>query len=340
MNKDEIHRIIDELLVETKGKLDGGRKNIVADCPWCGKKQKYGIRIAPDQGRRKQFMSHCFSCGRTTMTLNDLLDLYQRPDLKVADKVETTLEDWEAGNQIEEEELDDTLVEVELPEGYKQCKKNQYLKSREYTERDYTYFPVGTTRGLNFKYDDYVIFPIVDCGKNVGFVSRHIWPKDKIEEYNRKQSLRGGFQIQRYKNSYGEGYNDFQRLLYNIDNVIQDETDTVILCEGIFDVIALTRKLMLYDNHRIAAVATFGKKISDVQAYRLQAKGVRTIVIGYDNDAEDGILSAADFLSSFFDVFIAPVQGDGKDWDDADFWDIYDAFASNLMTPFEFRHQL
>lgn len=39
-----------------------------------------------------------------------------------------------------------------------------------------------------------------------------------------------------------------------------DETDTVILAEGIFDVIALTRRLELYDNSHVAAVATFGRK--------------------------------------------------------------------------------
>lgn len=50
------------------------------------------------------------------------------------------------------------------------------------------------------------------------------------------------------------------KLLYNYDTIIEGETDTVILVEGVFDVIALTRKLELYDNQRVAVVATFGKK--------------------------------------------------------------------------------
>lgn len=74
----------------------------------------------------------------------------------------------------------------------------------------------------------------------------------------------------RYRNSTE---NDFVKLLYNYDSIIEDETDTVILVEGVFDVIALTRKLNLYNNPSVAVVATFGKKISDTQIYKLQAKG-------------------------------------------------------------------
>lgn len=90
----------------------------------------------------------------------------------------------------------------------------------------------------------------------------------------------------RYRNSTE---NDFVKLLYNYDAVIEDETDTVIIVEGVFDAIALTRKLNLYDNSQIVVVATFGKKISDVQIYKLQSKGVKTVVVGYDGDAVESI---------------------------------------------------
>ena len=46
----------------------------------------------------------------------------------------------------------------------------------------------------------------------------------------------------RYRNSTE---NDFVKLLYNYDAVKEDETDTVIIVEGVFDAIALTRKLNL-----------------------------------------------------------------------------------------------
>lgn len=341
MTNDEARQLIDELIVETHGKLDGGRKNIICDCPWCGKHQKYGIYVKPTVGRKVQFASHCFSCGRSTHTIEELLNLWDRPDLIPNKQVQTTLENWESGSEIEEEEIDDSLVEIEMPGGYKRTTKNMYLKKRGFTKKDFDYFPVGTTRGLNFKFDDYVIFEIIESGVKVGYVSRHTWSKKEIEEYNQRQALVGGFQIRRYNNSYGEEFNDFSKLLYNYDNVIKDETDTVIICEGCFDVIALTRHLNLYNNHRIAAVATFGKQISEAQAFKLQDKGVRTIVIGYDADAEGGIIKAANDLEQFFDVYIAKLDGDGKDWDEIkDWWQVYDAFSCNLLTPFEYKHLL
>ena len=122
-----------------------------------------------------------------------------------------------------------------------------------------------------------------------------------------------------------------------VDAGVEDETDTVILVEGIFDVIALTRKLVLYDNHRVVPVATFGKKISDTQIYKLQSKGVRSVIIAYDADATDAINKTAIQLNEFFDVTIAKLIGNGKDFDEMDFWEVYDVFAYNLQTPVEFK---
>ena len=123
----------------------------------------------------------------------------------------------------------------------------------------------------------------------------------------------------------------------NIKSVIEDETDTVVIVEGVFDVIALTRKLDLYDNHRIAAVATFGKKISDTQIYKLQSKGVRTVVIGYDGDAVESINKTASSLNDYFDVYVAHIINPDDDFDSMDFWQIYDVFTEGLMTLREYK---
>lgn len=129
-------------------------------------------------------------------------------------------------------------------------------------------------------------------------------------------------------------------MLYNYDAVIEDVTDTVILVEGVFDCISLVRKLDLYDNHRIAVVATFGKKISEAQIYKLQSKGVRTVVIGYDGDALAAINTAAAMLNEYFDCYIAFIEDPEADFDSMDFWDIYDVFSERLMTPREFKLNL
>ena len=335
---DEKELLVRELLAETHGHIDGSGKNIlVPECPACGKGgSKFGIYIGPETKTKELFMSHCFKCGHTTKGLSNLLDLLGRSDLMISEKASFAPLDVPDFYKLEDDEIDDELSIIEMPEGWKRCFRNQYLRERGFTADDYLYFPVGTTRGLNFRYNDYVIFPIVDSGDTVGFVSRHIWSKAALDEYNIKAKRRGKYEIRRYSNSTE---NDFVKLLYNYDAVHIDETDTVILCEGIFDVIALTRKLELYDNRRIVPVATFGKKISLTQIYKLQSKGVRTIVIGYDNDARDGIIRASNMLSEYFDVYIASLDGDGKDFDEADFWSIYDAFTINLKTPNEYKMQ-
>ena len=173
MDKNEIKVLINELLDETHGRLDGGHKNIIADCPWCGKKGKFGIRIKADQGNRKQFASHCFSCGRSTRTLEELCDLLNRPDLKPHQNIREAIAMREENVLDDEDDIDDSLVEVQMPEGYKRTTKNRYLKSRGFINKDYTYFEVGTTRGLNFKFDAYIIIPIIEDGKYVGYVARH-----------------------------------------------------------------------------------------------------------------------------------------------------------------------
>ena len=193
---------------------------------------------------------------------------------------------------------------------------------------------MGTTRGLNFRYDDYVIFPVIDSGDTVGYVARHLWPKGEIDAYNRRAKFTGDYAIRRFRNST---QNDFVKLLYNYDAVHEGSTETVILCEGIFDVVALTRKLDLYDSERVAAVATFGKKISQAQIYKLQTKGVRNVVVGYDGDAVDATKKTAEELGRYFEVLVADIPDPTKDWEDLSPQEIYDIFAYRLRTPVEYK---
>lgn len=327
--------LIQELIDELHAKLDGRRKNLVVPvCPYCGKTGgKFGIFVGKEVGRKKLFMSHCFSCGHTTTNVNQLLDDIGRADLKVSESISFDALPEQGFGEFEEE-IDDELKEIAMPDGWKRCYRNQYLRSRNFMFDDYEYFPVGTTRGLNWKLDDYVIFPIIDNARIVGYVSRHIWSKQAIDKYNGVAKLNGKYQIRRYNNSID---NDFIKLLYNYDAVIEGETDTVIIVEGIFDVIALVRKLELYDNHRVAVCATFGKKISDVQIYKLQSKGVTNIILAYDADASDAAGVAAEKLNNYFDVLVAKIDGDGKDFDEMDYPDIYYTFAHNLLTSVDFK---
>lgn len=336
LSKQETDFLIEEITRHLGAKRDGAGKNLIARCPYCGKEGKFGVYIGKETQRKKPFMSHCFSCGRSTQTLEKLLEEIGRPDLMVTPTADlsTPLDTNQLFPLDMEEEIDDTLGIVVLPDFYKRVYTHPYLKSRGFCYDDYDYFEVGTTGKLNFRFTDYVIFPVIDGGDVVGYVARHIWPKAEIDVYNRKAKRRGEYQIRRFNNSME---NDFVKLLYNYDAIVEDETDTVILVEGIFDVVALTRKLELYDNPYFAAVATFGKKVSQAQIYKLQVKGVRTVVIGYDGDAVAAIKQTAEALSPYFEVFVADIADPEKDWQDLGFEEIFEVFTERLKTPIEYR---
>lgn len=330
--------IIETLQVDFHAKTDGGRRNLLfSHCPWCGHDNyKFGIYIGKESGSKTFGKSHCFSCGRSCNSLRSTLELLGRTDLMPA-MTETLDEDLSPELVLFEDEIDDELVEVEMPKGFKRTYKNHYLKSRGWRSSDYDYFPAGTNRGMDWKYEDYIIIPIVENKKNVGFVARHTWSKDDIESYNDKHRRK----ILRYKNSTEADGNGFEKLIYNIDAIIPNYTDTVIICEGVFDVVGITRKLELYDNEQIQAVATFGKKLSDTQLYKLQSRGVRTLILGFDQDAVGTTCRIAKDLEKYFDVFIVDVPQDWeeKDFDEMSAKQLYKLFSEHIKTVSEFNLQ-
>lgn len=330
-----MYNISQELIYDFRGKFDGSRRNIlIPECPFCGHSgHKYGIYVGPNKSNKQFGASNCYSCNRRYRSLRDTLRALGREDLMPAETTE--LDDSISDiSECFEDELDDSLQEVEMPKGYKRCFRNPYLKSRGWIADDYEYFPVGTNRGLDRAYADYIILEVRDNGKRVGYVARSILSKEEIESYN----IGSTFKIRRYKNSDERNGNGFSKMLYNFDAIVPMETHSVILCEGPFDVVGLNRKLELYDNKHIVPVATFGKKISQEQMYKLQQKGVEQVVIGYDNDAKETTSRIAMELDKYFDVLIADIpNGVGKDWDEMDVEDIYDIFAFGLKTIREFN---
>lgn len=335
LSASEKNYLIAEIGRELGAKRDGGNKNLISRCPFCKKEGKFGVYIGKETEKKKLFMAHCFSCGYSTTTLEQLLSLIDRQDLfieKVTD-LSARLDEKILFPLDDETEIDDGLDIVELPDFYKRTFSHPYLKSRGFAFDDYEYYQVGTTGRLNYRFNDYVIFPITDNGDIVGYVARHIWNKQEIDSHNRKAKTSGNYRLLRYRNSTD---NDFVKLLYNHDAIIENETDTVIIVEGIFDVIALTRKLELYDNTRIAVVATFGKKISSTQIFKLQQKGIETVIIGYDGDAVEAIKKTATELKPYFEVMITDIENPYKDWEDLSCEEIYFTFSYRLKTPLEY----
>lgn len=327
--------LIQEIVRETGARRDGsGRNLLVPRCPFCGKAGgKFGIYIGPETAHRKPFMAHCFSCGTSTHTLEQLLSALGRRDLMLMPTADITAPLPRLEPPVPEE-IDDRVLSVELPDFYQRTFCHPYLQKRGFSETDYECFPVGITGRLNPRFAEYVIFPVIDNKIVVGYVGRHTRSKEEIDACNRRAQYTGERKILRYRNSTE---NAFSKLLYNYDAIRQDTTDTVILAEGIFDVVALTRKLDLYDNPHVAAVATFGKKISDVQIFKLQSKGVRTVILGYDGDAVETIKRTAQHLCTYFEVLVADIADACKDWDEMSDGEVFDTFANRLKSVSEYR---
>lgn len=115
----EQQHLIAEIIRETGAKRDGSGKNlIVPRCPFCGKTGgKFGIYIGRETSHRKPFMSHCFSCGASTRTLEQLLSALGRMDLMVTATADLdTPLDLHLILGREVEELDDELHETCLPD--------------------------------------------------------------------------------------------------------------------------------------------------------------------------------------------------------------------------------
>ena len=71
-----------------------------------------------------------------------------------------------------------------------------------------------------------MIFPVIDAGDTVGYMARHTWSKEEIDLHNRCAARNGDYKMLRWRNSTE---NDFVKLLYHYDGIVEGEADTVIL---------------------------------------------------------------------------------------------------------------
>ena len=177
------HSIAVELLNDLQGRTDGRGYNIlVEECPVCHKTgYKFGIYIGPNTSRKSFGSSHCFKCGKNCRGIAETLKLFGREDLM---PVETTSLEGKLLTITLDDEIDDELEEIEMPHGYKRCYSDKYLKSRGFSFYDYEYFECGTNRKMDYRLSDYIIFPIIDNGRKVGYVSRFKYSKEYIDDYN------------------------------------------------------------------------------------------------------------------------------------------------------------
>lgn len=278
LNEEELKRILSHL---NPVKFNGSEFQI--SCPECGGRECF-ISI--------NVKNHPFGCFRAKACIPLTGNIYTLKKYGIFFKKEdkTTSNFEKRSLKVFSQQSNEVILpNVNMPLGFKKVNKLDYLDSRGFTKRDYEYWEVGRTPiGLMKKY---VIFPITNNSERKAYVARAL--------SNDTQP--------KYKNSVSE----FASLLGGSDKF--DNCRTVILVEGIFDVINITRLLDLYDSDSLRSVCTFGAKISDNQISILKEKHIKQLILMFDNDVIRKIKPIAFELALHFDVKIAMLEGEDID---------------------------
>lgn len=269
------------------------------NCPECGKRE-CGISI-----KEKNHPWGCYrkkECGVTgnIFTLKKYgLVLDNAPKIPQS-FVKRTL------SPLKECEKDLNLPLIKMPIGFRKVSCDEYLSvERNFSNKDFEYWGVGNTKIGSFR--NYMLFPITLNEELVAFVGR-----------SKKKYL-----LPKYKNSVSK----FSYLLGGYDKF--DACHTVILTEGIFDAINVTRLMNLYDCDTLRSVCTFGAKVSSNQIKLLQRKNVKQVILLFDNDVIEKIKKIAFELEMFFDVKIALIKEAFKDAGDCNLEDLIEAIGSS-----------
>lgn len=280
----------------------------ICDCPWCSKELHFYVN-------RKTQLFDCKKCGVTGSIyklLKHLDKLYLLGDKTIENAEEIkSIRGIEESEENVEESLPE-LPEIKMPIGFR-VTTDKYLLSRGLSIKDCKRYNIGKTNVL-FKYRDYALFPIYDNGKIRGYLGRYEnkkVPKDKL----------------RYKNSLNT---DFASLLYGFDEITKGKTETVIIVEGIFDMINISKHLELDNCKEVKCVCTFGKKISDIQIRKLMSKEITNIILSWDFDALKEIKQYGIELDRYFNVCVCICE-EKKDFGDCDKNEIMKLFSENVI---------
>ena len=313
-------RIVNELGLKPFGNK-GWMSAPNLECDECGKSDKFAILFTNDSG-----IVHCFKCGRKTSLYNFLKNtnrshLIERNSVSVRDEIKSLDEEIETVEEVEQQEID-------KPRGFKRLYFDSYLDERGFIEEQYNLFKVGESTDLRFA--DHIVFLIYNNHKLVSWLARSRrskeWHKQNIKDFKAGTAKL----VLRYYNSDNT---EFSNILGGYDEIVEGETDTVILVEGITDKANVDRKLFLYDSPEMKCNFTFGHNFSENQAKLLKKKGVKNIILMYDPDALKEIEKFSLEYWKQFDSVLAARLRDGVDpGDETDFTDI----MNNLYSPLEF----
>lgn len=298
-------------LLGTGGRFNSRRTEYITTCVFCGKEKHFYVNVDTLRFSCKK----CWEEGGVYKLLSQLDKLYL---LECA-----TIEQREEISKIRDAEEEaaaeaplEPLPRWKMPIGYKVCTHNHYLQhDRGLTPAVMKRYGLGETTLLS-KFRNYILMPVTTNGVITGYLARYASRKVPDD-------------VLRYRNATGA---DFAKMLYGYDDIVERGA-TVILVEGVFDKIAVDRRLGLDDVPNLKCCATFGKKISDYQRRMLQEKGVTRVILLYDFDAIKEIKKYAFELDKFFVTNI--VFTTKKDIDECTVEETYEVFE-RMQRPREF----
>lgn len=267
----ELKNVIREVLIFPKDLVD--KKHFISTCPFCGKPKHFYISY--------EGLWDCKRCGEVGNIFSLLrkigrLDLYKNSTKDIEKLNSISLNFFKKSFELEIESDLFINEKIEYPRLTKDIRmmKNLYLNNRGFSEEHYEKFKPKKT--IIEPYNGYVIIPVTENTLDVAYVCR-----------NTKSNYI------RYRNSESE----FSKFLFDIDSV---ENDTVIIVEGLFGKINLENILRKNGVDGIDVVASFGKKLSNTQLFKLYEKGVKNLNILYD---EGTVLTTKNIIKSKINIF-------------------------------------
>lgn len=273
-----LHTILGRSKPSTKG-------NHAFHCPFC-KHHKPKLEVDPKAG-----VWHCWTCNEKGRTPTSIL----RKLHASADAIREMRSYFPDGKG----NIDDkTYAKVELPKEYKPLstvlttlpyrQAKAYVIKRGITEQDIIKYGIGYCE--TGKYKNSIIVPSYDSNGNINYFISRSYEKDPSRKYNAPSCNK----------------NDLIGLEYFINWKVP-----VILCEGVFDAIALKRN----------AIPLFGKTIPKSLMLKLVESDVKTVYLALDKDAlKEAINYSQQLLNLGKDVYLIELQG--KDPSDIGFEEV------------------
>lgn len=276
-------------------------------CPFCNDhKFRLGVNTQKD-------LAHCFNCSwKSRKAVEDLAEALELGIL--------------AGGLVAEEKAatseppalpDDFVLLADPPKGVLYRKAREYLVARGVLDWQMREKKIGVSFCGKFSYR--IIFPVYYKRKLQGLVTR---------DYT-------GQQEPKYLNSFGT------KLVYNVP---EKKKNKAVLCEGVFDCLALEQTVPLanYD-----VLALLGHGLTDAQEEQLE--DYRDLILWPDADVPGvkGFLEIGQRLAMRHRMFVVPPTNTGKDAADMTRSDrafawatrmrLTDAFGLKLKVEAEFR---